>query len=223
MGEVYEAQHAGLKKRVALKVLLGGAAAQPEVRQRFLREGEAAARIRHPNVVDVTDVGIERELPFLVMEYLEGIDLSGLIQREGRLSPSATADILLPVCAAVHAAHAAGIVHRDLKPGNVFLASDADGMTIPKVLDFGISKMVAGGPSEMTGSGALARDPVLHVPRASHRLAGRCAQRPVRDRGRALPVPHREAADRGGRDVRGPPQDCECRVCGAESPGPRAA
>ncbi|HEY6477023.1 MAG TPA: protein kinase, partial [Polyangia bacterium] len=98
MGAVYQAVHRDLKKRVAIKVLSAKLASE-EAKQRFLREGEAASRIQHANVVDVTDVGVEGGLSYLVMEFLEGEDLSSRLAREGSLTPRQAADILLPVCA----------------------------------------------------------------------------------------------------------------------------
>ena len=142
MGCVYEALHCDLGKRVAIKTLLPALAASAESRARFLREGQAAARIRHPHVVDVTDVVAEGTTSYLVMEYLEGEDLGARLARQGALSLSETADILLPVVAAVATAHDCGVIHRDLKPENVFLACSAQGAPCPKVVDFGISKVL---------------------------------------------------------------------------------
>jgi serine/threonine protein kinase len=96
MGCVYEAIHVDLKKRVAVKVLFPSLASNVESRTRFVREGEAAARVRHPHVVDVDDVGTIDGICYLVMEYLDGEDLSKRLQREGRFSPASTADIMLP-------------------------------------------------------------------------------------------------------------------------------
>ncbi len=155
MGCVYEAEHRDLKKRVAIKTLLPSLAANDEARLRFLREGEAASRIRHPNVVDVTDVGVEGLTSFLVMEYLDGEDLSSLIARQGSLTIEQTADIMLPVAAAITTAHEQGVIHRDLKPANILLARSALGGVQPKVLDFGISKVTGGrGTMVLTGTGA---------------------------------------------------------------------
>jgi eukaryotic-like serine/threonine-protein kinase len=143
MGCVYEAIHGDLGKRVAIKILLPALAASAEARGRFLREGQAAARIRHPHVVDVTDVVADGATTYLVMEYLEGEDLAARIGRAGALSLGETADILLPVLAAIAAAHQRGVIHRDLKPENVFLARGAQGgPCCPKVVDFGISKVL---------------------------------------------------------------------------------
>jgi len=155
MGRVYEAQHRDLKKRVAIKTLLPALALNNDMRERFLREGEAASRIRHPHVVDVTDVGSEGSIIYLVMEYLEGEDLARLIERQGVLSAAQSADILLPVAAAIATAHQQGVIHRDLKPENIFLARGGFGAVQPKVLDFGISKVLGNsGARALTGTAA---------------------------------------------------------------------
>jgi serine/threonine-protein kinase len=142
MGCVYEAVHRDLGKQVAIKTLLPSLAASEEARGRFLREGQAASRIRHPHVVDVTDVVAEGPVSYLVMEYLEGEDLSSLIERQGALPLAEAADVLLPVIAAIAAAHELGVIHRDLKPENIFLARTSFGRPCPKVVDFGISKVL---------------------------------------------------------------------------------
>jgi serine/threonine-protein kinase len=162
MGAVYEAVHRDLKKRVAVKVLFGAAAASEEAKQRFLREGEAASRIRHPHVVDVTDVGSDGTRSYLVMEFLEGEDLASRLHR-GLLTPEEAADILLPVMAGVAAAHDEGVVHRDLKPENIFLARQRHGGIVPKVLDFGVSK-VSGDARAMTGTAATFGTPFYMPP-----------------------------------------------------------
>ncbi len=141
MGAVWEAHHELLQKRVALKTLHAQVATSPEVVARFLREGQAASRIIHPHVVDVTDVGVDRDIPYLVMEFLEGETLASRIEREGALAPEIVADLFLPVIDALHAAHLAGVIHRDLKPDNIFLARTAGHVCHPVVLDFGISKL----------------------------------------------------------------------------------
>jgi serine/threonine-protein kinase len=141
MSEVYEAIHTGLKKPVALKVLRGEMAENAEARERFVAEGSNAALVRHPNVVDVSDVGIIDELPYLVMELLEGESLGAVYARAGRLPVSDVVDLLLPVAAAVGLAHEHGVIHRDLKPDNVFLQYEGR-RVIPKVLDFGASRVL---------------------------------------------------------------------------------
>jgi serine/threonine-protein kinase len=152
MGTVYEAFHPVLKKRFAIKTLLPSIAQTPEFRTRFLREAEVAARINHPNIVRVTDVGSEGDIAYMVMEFLEGQTLGRLLESRGRLEISETADILLPVLSAVAAGHAEGVVHRDLKPENIFLTQGPWG-DVPKVLDFGVSKLMTDEPTgKLTGT-----------------------------------------------------------------------
>ena len=141
MGAVYEATHVDLKKRVAIKTLLPEVADNEQARARFLREGEAVARLRHPNVVDITDVGFVGEVPYLVMELLDGEDLGHLLDRQRVIPLDALVDLMLPVLDAVSAAHEVGVVHRDLKPENIFLARTRHAERDPKLLDFGISKV----------------------------------------------------------------------------------
>ncbi len=156
MAEVYEAVHRGLKKTVAIKVLLPDVAESVDLRARFLREGEAASRIQHPHVVDVTDVGEHDGVPFLVMELLTGDTLTRLIREHRQLSLVRTLDILLPIAAALSEAHRKGVVHRDLKPDNIFIARTSGGKLVPKLLDFGVSKMTTAGiPSETSRSAVL--------------------------------------------------------------------
>src|SRR5215471_6460777 len=140
MGAVYEGIHLAIGKKVAIKVMSPLLAADPDARARFLREAQLTSRVRHPHAVDVTDVGVEAGRTFLVMELLEGEDLASFIEWRGRLPLEQAADIMLPVLAAVAAAHDEGIIHRDLKPHNIFLSQTRDGAIVPKVLDFGISK-----------------------------------------------------------------------------------
>ena len=142
MGDVYDAIHTSLDKRVAIKTLRRRFLDDQVVVARFLREGQLASRMRHPHIVDVTDVGVIDELPCLVMEHLEGETLGQVIRRDGALKPSALVDVLLPILAAVDFAHDHGVLHRDLKPSNIFLARSWNGEVFPKVLDFGISKLV---------------------------------------------------------------------------------
>ena len=97
--------------------------------------------MRHPNIVDVFEIGEERGVPYLVMELLDGVDLAEALRRRGKMSPAETVEIILPLISALGAAHEAGIVHRDIKPSNVFLADAAGGME-PKLLDFGIAKIL---------------------------------------------------------------------------------
>ena len=164
MGTVYSAVHRGLGKRVAIKTLRSDLAAQPELRARFLREGKAAAAVRHPNVVDVDDVGIAGDTPYLVMELLEGEDLRARVLRQGRLRPDETVDVLLPALLALSEAHRAGVVHRDLKPDNIFLARTAHDSMVPKLLDFGISKLIEAQSMGLTGNHTVLGTPFYMSP-----------------------------------------------------------
>jgi serine/threonine-protein kinase len=167
MGAVYEATHVDLKKRVAIKTLRPSVAAQPGAQARFLREGEAASRIQHRNVVDVTDVGTADGVTYLVMELLEGQDLADRLASVGSLAVPETMDVMLPVLAAIAVAHDEGVIHRDLKPENIFLARTRHSGLEPKVLDFGISKISSSGSGRtlaLTGTGASMGTPYYMAP-----------------------------------------------------------
>ncbi|HXN32156.1 MAG TPA: serine/threonine-protein kinase [Polyangiaceae bacterium] len=142
MASVYEARHRALEKRVAIKLLHEHLAENSVAAARFTREGRAASAIRHPNVVEVFEVGAHAGTPYLVMELLEGQDLAVHLRSRGRLGASEAVDILLPTASAVAAAHTAGVIHRDLKPRNIFLSHERRTEVRPKVVDFGISKVL---------------------------------------------------------------------------------
>jgi len=142
MGAVYEALHLKIEKRVALKVLHPSFAGDSTLRERFLREARAAARIGHPNIVDITDFGAtETGIVFIVMELLEGEDLGSVLARGAPTWEVARA-ILLQICRALAAAHDKGIIHRDIKPENVFLVPREHHDDLVKVVDFGIAKLL---------------------------------------------------------------------------------
>ena len=145
MGAVYLATHLGTERYVALKLIAPQFMRNEEFVERFKREARAAGRLRHPNVVDVTDFGFSGSgadrVAYLVMEYLDGCTLSDVLAEEDRLPLYWAVDILEQVCAAVHEAHQQGIVHRDLKPDNIWLEPNGLGGYRVKVLDFGIAKL----------------------------------------------------------------------------------
>src|SRR5215510_11794738 len=152
MGAVYLATHLGTERYVALKLISPQFMRNNEFVERFKREARAAGRLRHPNVVDVTDFGFARvkagQVAYLVMEYLDGCTLGDVLAEEKRLSLEWVADILDQVCSAVHEAHQQGIIHRDLKPDNIWLEPNRLGSYRVKVLDFGIAKLgEAGAPA----------------------------------------------------------------------------
>jgi len=145
MGAVYLATHLGTERYVALKLIAPQFMRNEEFVERFKREARAAGRLRHPNVVDVTDFGFSGSgadrVAYLVMEYLDGCTLSDVLAEEDRLPLYWAVDILEQVCAAVHEAHQQGVVHRDLKPDNIWLEPNGLGGYRVKVLDFGIAKL----------------------------------------------------------------------------------
>jgi serine/threonine protein kinase len=145
MGSVYLATHIGTGRPVAVKVIVPQFMANDEFVERFKREAKAAGRLRHPNVVDVTDFGfatVSRErVAYLVMEYLDGCSLGDILSEEKRLPLEWVVDILEQVCSAVDEAHKQGIIHRDLKPDNIWLEPNRRGGYTVKVLDFGLAKL----------------------------------------------------------------------------------
>jgi serine/threonine protein kinase len=145
MGAVYLATHLGTERYVALKLITPQFMRNEEFVARFKREARAAGRLRHPNVVDVTDFGFahagQEPVAYLVMEYLDGCTLGDVLVEEKRLPLEWVVDILEQVCSAVHEAHLQGVVHRDLKPENIWLEPNRLGGYRVKVLDFGIAKL----------------------------------------------------------------------------------
>jgi serine/threonine-protein kinase len=142
MGEVYEGENVSIARRVAIKVLLGEAALNADIVQRFEREAQAAGRIGNDHILEVLDLGA---LPtgdrFMVMEFLDGEPLNGRIERLRQLTPAQATPLILQALAGLAAAHHAGIIHRDLKPENLFVLKQKAGVTdYVKIIDFGISK-----------------------------------------------------------------------------------
>ncbi|XXT14253.1 serine/threonine-protein kinase [Sorangium sp. So ce429] len=141
MGVVLAARNEDLDQKVAIKILRQDALANQEAVARFLREARTAARLQGEHVARVFDVGTtETGVPFMVMEFLSGLDLQQVIDTHGPLPIQDAVDYVLQALEAVAEAHAAGVVHRDIKPSNLFLAEHVDGTRHIKVLDFGISK-----------------------------------------------------------------------------------
>ena len=172
MGAVYLATHNILEKQVALKVLHGEFARKPDLVERFIQEAKAASRIRHENVIDISDFGATPEgLVFFAMELLQGHDLHEEVTRaklSGHLLPwSRSKKIFLQICAALSAAHAKGIVHRDLKPENVYLINFLGDPDFVKLLDFGIAKLAEAegdGGRKLTKTGMLFGTPEYMSP-----------------------------------------------------------
>lgn len=153
MGVVYEARQVGLNRRVAVKMLLSGVFSGPGVKTRFQAEAEAVARLRHPNIVTIHEVGELDGQPYFAMELMEGPSLAELA-REKPIAPARAARYLRLVAEAIAHAHSAGVLHRDLKPSNVLL----DPSDQPKVTDFGLAKQL-GAQSELTRTGEVIGSP----------------------------------------------------------------
>jgi serine/threonine protein kinase len=166
-GAVFEAENTWTGRRVALKVLLGAAALNPEMSERFLREARATTRVAHPHIVEVLDMGRDPHdgSLFIVQELLQGEDLREVLRRERTVDPHWLVETLAPVLEALAVAHAQGIVHRDLKPANLYLARQHDGRVVPKLIDFGVSRMEdEPGLNEITHAGALLGTPDYMAP-----------------------------------------------------------
>ena len=182
LGVVYRAVHLGLEKSFAIKLLKTAGAPSPAALARFRREAVALGRLQHPNIVEVTDSGVDRLFgaPYLVMELLEGVSLSDICRDPGPLPLARALSLLAEIAGAVDAAHAAGVLHRDLKPGNVFLCTAGPDPPRVKVLDFGIAEMLTGtdeaaaspatppggeeSPPGLTATGALHGTPLYAAP-----------------------------------------------------------
>src|SRR5450755_2514558 len=167
MGVVVAARHVDLDEKVAIKFLLPEMLGDAAAVARFYREAKAASRIKSEHVARVFDVGrLPDSAPYMVMEFLEGTDLSGWLRQHGALPLAQAVDFILQTCVAVADAHALGIVHRDLKPANLFCVRRSDGQASIKVLDFGISKVLEsdGGGISFTQTNAMMGSPLYMSP-----------------------------------------------------------
>ncbi len=154
MGTVYEVKHVALGRSFALKALRADLASEAELGARFLQEARAAARINHPNVVQITDFGtLPSGQTYFVMELLTGTSLRELIRREGAIQVPFALELIRQIATALGAAHAAGIIHRDLKPDNIQIIRAAGEQPVIKVLDFGLAQVA--GSSRLTKKGIV--------------------------------------------------------------------
>jgi serine/threonine-protein kinase len=162
MAAIYKARQDPLDRIVALKILAEALSEDPVQKVRFLREARAANKIRHENVIDVTDFGeTEDGLVYLVMEYLDGESLADMLSR-GPLIVSRAISILRPVCRGLSRAHDLGILHRDIKPENIFLEKRHEGGENVKILDFGLAQVV--GDQRLTSTGQVFGTPEYLAP-----------------------------------------------------------
>lgn len=180
MGQVFKAEHRRMKRVVALKVLAAGKAQSKLALPRFQREVEAAAKLDHPNIVAAYDADEANGTHFLVMQFVDGQDLSSLVKENGPLDVSAALDCVMQIARGLQYAHGQGIVHRDIKPSNLLL--DKQGCV--KILDMGLARLMEGAgelsaaapPDELTGSGQvlgtvdyMAPEQALNTRHADHR------------------------------------------------------
>jgi len=164
MGTVFLAEHALIKRRVAIKILHPELATDADVIERFMNEARAAGTLGHPNIVESTDMGFTHQhVPYIVFEFLEGALLTDEIYRVGGLPVRRAIWIAQQIASALHAAHNAGIVHRDLKSDNVFLTDKDDALDHVKVLDFGISRFLEA-EDEQTRRGMVMGTPEFMAP-----------------------------------------------------------
>jgi urea transport system substrate-binding protein len=173
MGVVYKARQTGLDRLVAIKMVLAGRHAGPHERARFEAEARLIAKLRHPNIVQIYDVGTYEGIPFCVLEYLEGGSLSDAVAQQ-RLAPVQAAELVATVADAIEHAHQQGIIHRDLKPGNVLLSSvrrSPEGVLelgVPKVADFGLARHLQAA-TRLTRAGIVLGTPTYMAPEQATR------------------------------------------------------
>jgi eukaryotic-like serine/threonine-protein kinase len=166
MGKVYRGLHLYMNNPVAIKVLHPHLAMDQMAVERFRREARAAAYIHHPNAVAVTDFGVTKEsgIAYLVMEFLEGVELREKMQEKGQVDYEEAYIIMQQTCSALQAAHTKGVIHRDLKPDNIWLIKSDDGIDRVKVLDFGIAKLMTSENNTLTQQGMILGTPYYMSP-----------------------------------------------------------
>jgi serine/threonine-protein kinase len=173
MGSVWLAEHTTLKNEIAIKLIDSELGTMPQMRARFLREAQLAARIKSAHVVQVHDYGVSGDgQPYIAMEYLVGMSLRERLEKRGRLTGLETARVVSHVCRALSRAHETGLVHRDLKPENIFIAQEGEDELV-KVLDFGVAKAadaLSDSGIDPTRTGALLGTPFYMSPEQAQGL-----------------------------------------------------
>ena len=165
MGVVYKCEHTRMGKVMAIKLLHGDLARDPEIQRRFRREAQAASKLSHPSTVSIFDFGTSDGLMYLVMEFVGGEDLGKVLRTAGYMACTRAAAIAAQACGSLAEAHENGIVHRDLKPENLLISSLKDGRDLVKLLDFGLAKLREGEErNEVTSSGTLIGTPYYMAP-----------------------------------------------------------
>lgn len=169
MGVVYRGKHSLMERVVAIKMLLSQLISDTNSVKRFQQESKAAARLKHPHIIDVYDFGISPAgQPYIVMEFLEGTPLSDLIKKEGQLGVERSIKVIAQACDALDHAHKQGVVHRDLKPSNIVLTQYDEEKDYVKVVDFGVAKLIEVGNNNegqrLTQAGEVCGSPVYMSP-----------------------------------------------------------
>src|SRR5207244_1918275 len=159
MGIVYEARQIGLRRPVAIKMVLAGDYASPHELARFQTEAQAVGQLQHPNIVQIYEIGEWKGRPYLSMEYVAGGSLAQSLKGTP-LAARFSAQLLETLARAMHHAHERGILHRDLTPANVLLTEDG----VPKIADFGLAKLLGAGQVIHTQTGAVVGTPSYMAP-----------------------------------------------------------
>jgi tRNA A-37 threonylcarbamoyl transferase component Bud32 len=161
---IYLARHMHMNKNVALKLLKAHYAAETKQVQRFQRESQATCKLSHANIVAVHDFGISQDgQPYIIMDYLDGVSLSGGIDSFGAIPWQKAVSIFMQICEGLQYAHANGVLHRDLKPANIMLVEENGKQSVAKIVDFGLAKTVDTG-ADLTNTGELLGSPTYMSP-----------------------------------------------------------
>lgn len=165
MGVVYRGVHLTLGKHIAIKTLIPGAGHSSKARERFQREALLGSKLAHPAVAQVFDFGVEEEVPFIVMEYVEGVELTDVIAREAPMSPQRAISVMMQIAGVLCEAERHQLLHRDIKPQNIrILNYKSDQPLAVKVLDFGIAKSVGTDQEGLTTAGNIIGTPRYLAP-----------------------------------------------------------
>jgi serine/threonine protein kinase len=172
MSVVFLAFDVRLQRSLAVKLMHAHLHFDKRYLQRFQQEGKTLSKLDHPNIVKVFEYGLHAgNMPYMVMEYVEGTSLASELSEHSKLSIESTLDIAIQVCAALNHAHKARVIHRDLKPSNIMIRTDESGNEIVKIVDFGIAKIATETHSMMTGTGEVFGSPVYMSPEQCEGLA----------------------------------------------------
>lgn len=164
MSTVYKVEHLILSKVLAIKFLQAQLVSKSESVMRFQREGKAMARLQHPNLCTVTECSVIEDVPYLVMEFLEGQSLDQILNEEKRLSARRTLEIMLQVADGLSHAHGESIVHRDIKPSNIMMIPQDSGGEQAKVVDFGLARIMDSEDQKLSQTGEAFGSPLYMSP-----------------------------------------------------------